>query len=157
MFNKLTLLIPIQYKDLQRPLKGRSYGSWIVIDNKYKNDKGLLAHERVHARQFLRFAIPSLFIACILYYLQQYYIAPIFLLTIATHSILYKFNMKYRYKTEIEAYGYSLVSKNRTKLSVYNVLSKYYNVNKEFLDKNFIIDINKAIENAKKDYKDLIK
>ncbi len=31
---------------------GRTYGFIIVIKDKYRHDKGLLAHEKVHVRQF---------------------------------------------------------------------------------------------------------
>lgn len=54
MLNKLTKVIPIQYTTLDTSIKGRSFGVLIQIDEKYKEDKGLLAHERVHVKQFRR-------------------------------------------------------------------------------------------------------
>lgn len=50
----------------------------IEIVKKYKEDIGLLAHEQTHVRQWLR--LPFI------------------------HPILYKFNSRYRYKAELEAF-----------------------------------------------------
>lgn len=55
---------------------------FIFIRPEYEDDVGLLAHERVHVKQFLR--LPFI------------------------HSFLYLLNSRYRYQCEVEAYGRQL-------------------------------------------------
>jgi hypothetical protein len=57
---------------------GCARGPLIFIRPKYKEDKGLLAHEQVHVKQWFK--------------------------TLALHPFLYLFSAKYRYKSELEAY-----------------------------------------------------
>lgn len=129
MLNKLAKLTPVFYKDLSSSIKGRSRGLWIEIDNKYKDDLGLLAHERCHARQFLK--------------------------TFMLHGVMYRFSQKYRYKAEVEAYGYSLHYGNRTIENVKYVLTNHYNIDSKTM-KWFASDIKKSIANASKDFEELI-
>ena len=44
----------------------RSFGVLIQIDEKYKEDKDLLAHERVHVKQFLRLWLSAITIGLVL-------------------------------------------------------------------------------------------
>lgn len=57
---------------------GCARGPLIFIRPKYRNDRGLLAHERTHVQQWLR--------------------------TVGLHSFLYLFSKQYRLKSEVEAY-----------------------------------------------------
>lgn len=57
---------------------GCARGPVIFIRPKYKDDKGLLEHEKVHRRQWLR--------------------------TLSLHSFLYLFVPEYRLASEVEAY-----------------------------------------------------
>ncbi len=68
-------LIPQQFAGCAR-------GPVIFIRPKYKNDKGLLEHEKVHVRQFWR--------------------------TLGFHGLIYKFSKSYRLKCELEAYSVQL-------------------------------------------------
>ena len=57
---------------------GCTYGPVILIRPEYRNDKGLLEHERVHVKQWIR--------------------------TLGLHGYLYLFIKSYRLKAEVEAY-----------------------------------------------------
>ena len=59
---------------------GASYGFWITIVKRYKDDKGLLAHELEHAKQF-------------------------YLHGLIIHKYLYKFWKYYRFWCELKAYA----------------------------------------------------
>ena len=81
---------------------GSAYTCFVRINPKYKNDKGLHAHEFEHVRQWyqsLVFLIP-LQIALCLYDFNFIVFSPLFLMT---HNILYKFK-KYRLYCEIRAF-----------------------------------------------------
>ena len=156
MINKLIKLIPIFYKDLPSTLKGRSYGLWIEIDNKYKDDKGLLAHERAHARQFLKFALAGLILSILTIALGYIEFFALPLILIGAHGLLYKYSNIYRYKAEVEAFGYSILYGNRTKESVKNSLTSFYKIDSKTM-KDYEFDINEAIENAKEDIDELSK
>lgn len=153
MFNNLTKLISIQYKDLKHPLKGRSYGLWIQIDNKYKNDKGLLAHEREHARQFLIFFLLGLVLTTILVFFNLYNFLPLAVIVLLGHNLLYGYVRPYRYWSEMKAYGYSVLN-GRSRASVRSTLERDYNLPSDMFD-NFDEDMNKMVEKAKKDFEEL--
>ena len=154
MLNKLTKTIPIQYTTLDSSIKGRSFGVLIQIDKKYKEDKGLLAHERVHVKQFLRLWLSVIPIGLVLLYLgYDYGILPI-IAGFGLHGLLYKFRKLYRYKAEIEAFGYSIAYGNRTESNVKSSLKTYYKIPDSVM-KDFDKDIQKSIANAKKDLNEL--
>lgn len=156
MLNTLTKLIPIQYKDLDPSIKGRSFGVVIQIDNKYKEDKGLLAHERAHARQFLKFALTGLILSILTIALGYIEVSTLPLMLTGVHGLLYKFSSTYRYKAEVEAFGYSILYGNRTKESVKNSLTSFYGIDSKTM-KDYGFDINEAIENARGDFDELSK
>lgn len=155
MLNKLTKLIPIQYTTLDPFIKGRSFGVLIQIDEKYKEDKGLLAHERVHVKQFLRLWLSSILIGLVLLFLgYDFGIIPI-IAGLGLHGLLYKFSKLYRYKAEVEAFGYSIAYGNRTASNVKSSLKTYYKIPDSILQ-GFDKDMQKSIEKAKKDLYELI-
>lgn len=155
MLNRLTKVIPIQYTTLDPSIKGRSFGVLIQIDEKYKEDKGLLAHERVHVKQFLRLWLSSILIGLVLLYLgYDFGIIPI-IAGLGLHGLLYKFSKLYRYKAEVEAFGYSIAYGNRSVANVKSSLKTYYKIPDSIM-KGFDRDIQKLIENAKKDLNELI-
>ena len=156
MFNTLTKLIPVIYSDLDSSIKGRSFGVVIQIDNKFKKDKGLLAHERAHARQFLRFALTGLILSILTIALGYIEFSTLPLILIGTHGLLYKYNNLYRYKAEVEAFGYSILYGNRSKESVKNSLTSFYRIYSKTM-KDYEFDITEAIENAKEDIDELSK
>lgn len=154
MLNKLAKLIPIQYTKLDPSIKGRSFGVFIQIDEKYKDDKGLLAHERVHVKQFLRLWLSAILIGIVLLYLgYDFGIIPI-IAGIGLHGLLYKFSSIYRYKAEVEAFGYSIAYGNRTIESVEYSLKNFYNIPDSIM-KDYRLDIAIAIDNAKEDIDEL--
>ncbi len=154
MLNKLTKLIPIQYTTLDASIKGRSFGVLIQIDKKYKDDKGLLAHERVHAKQFLRLWLSAIPIGLVLLFLgYDFGIIPI-IAGIGLHGLLYKFSKVYRYKAEVEAFGYSIAYGNRSVANVKSSLKTHYKI-PDLIMKGFDSDIQKSIETAKKDLYEL--
>lgn len=154
MLNKLTKRIHIQYTTLDASIKGRSFGVLIQIDKKYKDDKGLLAHERVHVKQFLRLWLSTIPLGVVLLCLgYDYGILPI-IAGLGLHGLLYKFSKVYRYKAEIEAFGYSIAYGNRSVANVKSSLKTHYKI-PDSLIKNFDRDIQKSIENAKKDLYEL--
>jgi hypothetical protein len=57
---------------------GTTRGPFIFIRPEYKDDKGLLEHELVHRKQWLR--------------------------TLGLHAFFYLLSKKYRFKSEVEAY-----------------------------------------------------
>lgn len=76
---KLIFLAIVLYVDsLDSWGAGYAKGPVIRIHKKYKNDKGLLAHELVHVWQWW--------------------------LTLSFHSLLYKFSKRYRLWAEVQAY-----------------------------------------------------
>jgi len=129
MLNKLVKLIPIFYKDLSPNLRGRYYGLWIYIDKKYKGRNGLLAHERCHARQLLK--------------------------TLGLHGILYPLSKRWKYKTEVEAFGYSIYAKERNKVEVKRTLIIAYKIPKNIM-RNYEREIDYAVFKASLDFEELI-
>jgi len=85
------------------PFAGRSFLWWIWIDERYKDDIGLLKHEEMHYTQFIH--------------------DPLF------HSIKYKFSAHYRYKCELDAYkcqlGYSTNRAADAELFTKFILERY--------------------------------
>lgn len=155
MLNNITKLAHIQYKSLDPSIKGRSFGVLIQIDEKYKEDKGLLVHERVHVKQFLRLWLSAIHIGLVLLFLgYDFGILPI-IAGLGLHGLLYKFSRLYRYKTEVEAFGYSIAYGNRTVSNVKSSLKTYYKIPDSIM-KDFDSDIQKSIANAKKDLYELI-
>lgn len=154
MLNKLTKRIHIQYTTLDPSIKGRSFGVLIQIDEKYRNDKGLLAHERVHVKQFLRLWLSAIPLGLVLLYLgYDFGIIPI-IAGLGLHGLLYKFSKLYRYKAEIEAFGYSIAYGNRSVANVKSSLKTYYKIPDSIM-KDFDKDMEKSIANAMKDLNEL--
>lgn len=150
ILNLLVKLVPVFYKDLDSSIKGRSKGLWIEIQNKYKNDFGLLAHERVHCRQFLKFSLLGLILSISLLFTPYNIFFAIPLILISLHGLLYTYSKTYKYKSEVEAFGYSVLYGNRSKENVKESLKTFYNIPDSIM-KNFESDFKKSLENAKKD------
>lgn len=123
MIRWLASKVPVFYKDLGPSIKGRSKGLWIEIDNKYKDDIGLLEHERCHVRQFFR--------------------------TVGFHGVLTLISKTYKYNSEVEAFGYSLYYKNRSIADVKRTLKYDYGFSDEIMkgfDSEILLSIDKAKE-----------
>ena len=102
----------------------------IRIKPRFKNDLSIVTHEIIHAKQIIR--------------------------TGGIHYILYNFNNKYRYKTELEAYAYqclhiiiaSEIGLNMVLLDqliawVINILSR---------DMQFLVTLKKSEESIQKEF-----
>lgn len=78
-----------------------TYGPVVLIRPKYKNDKGLLEHEKVHVWQWV--------------------------MSFGLHSLLYKFSKKYRLEAEVCAYKEQIkyYSVDNTELFAEFIASKY--------------------------------
>lgn len=80
---------------------GCAIGPFVFIRPIYKNDKGLLAHEQTHVKQFF--------------------------FTLFTHGLLYKFIPKYRLWSEVQAYKVqaSYYEKDKTGLFASYIATRY--------------------------------
>lgn len=110
---------------------GRTNMLVIRILEKYRNDEGILEHEKMHVKQW---AVASI-IGCIIAYMIY---PPLAGIGIALHGILYKFIKEYRLWAEVAAYKKQL---------------KYYPDDRallfaEFISTNYNLPISK--ENALK-------
>ena len=63
---------------IKKPHAGTTYGPFIFIKPEYKDDRGLLEHEKEHVKQWL--------------------------FSIGLHSILYLFSKRYRLWSEVQCY-----------------------------------------------------
>lgn len=82
--------------------KGYTIGPVILIRPDYKDDKGLLAHEQVHVRQF--------------------WDNPVL------HGFLYKFSKPYRLKCELEAYAVQCRESDLTTDKAAEFIASNYNL-----------------------------
>ena len=87
---------------------GCARGPFIFIRPEYKNDKGLLAHEKVHVWQW---TIVSYIAVCMLavggFLLSEHVNFPAWIvapLGLAAHGLLYRLLPEYRLDCEVEAY-----------------------------------------------------
>ena len=78
---------------------GKAFGPVILIRAGYEHDRGLLAHELVHVRQFWR--------------------------TFGLHPLFYWLSKRYRYRAELEAYHEQLRYTNRPELFAHYLADKY--------------------------------
>ena len=81
---------------------GITYGPIILIDPQYRDDKGLLAHERTHVAQFWR--------------------------TFGLHLFLTLFSKSYKLKCEVEAYKVQLLYSPYSHYKFAEFISKNYDL-----------------------------
>jgi hypothetical protein len=67
---------------IKKPHAGTTYGPFIFIKPEYKDDVGLLAHEKLHVKHFL--------------------------LSLGLSAILYRFSKRYRLWSEVQCYRVQL-------------------------------------------------
>ena len=87
-------------KKIKNGFAGKAHGFIILILKKYKDDKGLHEHEKTHVKQWWKMGL-------------------------LIHSLLYKFNKKYRYKCELEAYGVQMRYSNYPELYAKYISTRY--------------------------------
>ncbi len=85
---------------------GFAAGPLVFIRPNYKDDKGLLEHEKCHVKQWLR--------------------------TLTLHGLFYRFNETYRYRSEVEAYLEQLkyaTDREYSRKKFAGFIKDYYNLN----------------------------
>jgi len=80
-------------KFVKKNFAGCAIGPFIFIRPKYINDIGLLEHEKIHVKQWLR--------------------------TFGAHSPMYLFSKSYRLKSEVEAYKVQAACYKENKLDLF--------------------------------------
>lgn len=83
---------------------GVSYGPYIKIRPKYKDDSGIHAHEQLHAKQWWTWFLVGAVAAYLLWPLGSFYWYYALLGGMGMHAILYKFVHAYRLWCEVRAY-----------------------------------------------------
>lgn len=83
---------------------GVSYGPYIKIRPKHKDDGGIHAHEQLHARQWWAWFLVGAVAAYLLLPLGEFLWYYALLGGMGMHAILYKFNHGYRLLCEVRAY-----------------------------------------------------
>lgn len=83
---------------------GVARGCVVCIRPEYREDTGLLAHERTHVSQWYRLTFLVLMLALITGLLGFGYWPLIAALSISAHALLYRFVSQYRLWCELQAY-----------------------------------------------------
>jgi len=91
-------------KELANGFGGTAQGPLIKILPKYKDDTGLLEHEKVHVRQWYAWLALGLLIGMLLTLQVSPSLWPLCGLAPFLHSLLYKFVRPYRRWCEVQAY-----------------------------------------------------
>ena len=99
------MLSYIHYTDsIPAGFGGVSYGPYIRILPKYRNDAGIHAHEQVHANQWWAWMGIGTVAAIALYPQGNFYWYYALLVGVVMHAILYRFVHGYRLWCEVQAY-----------------------------------------------------
>ena len=88
---------------------GTAQGPFIKILSKYKDDAGLLEHEKVHVRQWYAVLVLVL-LSGLLTLLVSPSLWPLCGLALFGHQLLYKFVRPYRRWCEVQAYRKQLIT-----------------------------------------------
>ena len=83
---------------------GTAQGPIIKIRSKYKDDAGLLEHEKTHVRQWYAVLTIGLLLCTLLTLLVSPSLWPLYGLAPSLHPLLYKFVRPYRRWCEVQAY-----------------------------------------------------
>ena len=83
---------------------GTTQGPLIKILSKYKDDAGLLAHEKTHVRQWYAVLAIGLLLCTLLTLVVSPALWPLYGLAPFLHPLLYKFVRPYRRLCEVRAY-----------------------------------------------------
>lgn len=91
-------------KRLPNEFGGTTQGPFIRLLVKYKNDIGLIEHEKTHVRQWYTVLVVGLLLCTALMLLVTISIWPLIGLAPVLHQFLYKFFRPYRRWCEVRAY-----------------------------------------------------
>ena len=95
----------VQYTDkLANGFGGTAQGPVIKILSKYKDDAGLLEHEKTHVRQWYAVLALGLLLCTLLTLIVLPSLWPLYGLALFSHQLLYKFVRPYRRWCEVKAY-----------------------------------------------------
>lgn len=83
---------------------GTAQGPLIKLLSKYKDDAGLIEHEKTHVRQWYFWLVIGLLLCTALTLLVSPFFWPLFGLAPVLHQLLYKFVRPYRRWCEVQAY-----------------------------------------------------
>lgn len=83
---------------------GTAQGPLIKLLSKYKDDTGLLEHEKTHVRQWYAVLAIGLLLSTLLTLLVSLSLWPLYGLAPFLHQLLYKFVRPYRRWCEVKAY-----------------------------------------------------
>ncbi len=83
---------------------GCAIGPFILIKPAYKDDAGLVAHERVHTHQWWLLALLALPLAALAHVADRVDLMGYALLALALHHGLYLVSQRYRLHCEVQAY-----------------------------------------------------
>ena len=83
---------------------GTAQGPLITLLAKYKDDVGLIEHEKTHVRQWYAMLGIGLLLCTLLMLLVSPYLWPLYGLAPVLHQLLYKFVRPYRRWCEVAAY-----------------------------------------------------
>lgn len=83
---------------------GIAQGPLIKLRSKYKDDTGLIEHEKTHVHQWYFCLAVGLFLSAILTTFASLSLWPLFFLAPFLHQLLYRFVRPYRCWCEIRAY-----------------------------------------------------
>ena len=91
-------------KILSHGFGGTAQGPVIKLLPKYKNDTGLIEHEKAHVRQWYTVLAIGLLLCTLLTLLVSPSLWPLYGLALFIHQLLYKFVRAYRRWCEVQAY-----------------------------------------------------
>ena len=95
----------VQYTDkLANGFGGTAQGPVIKILSKYKDDAGLLEHEKTHVRQWYAVLALGLLLCTLLTLIVLPSLWPLYGLALFSHQLLYRFVRPYRCWSEVKAY-----------------------------------------------------
>ena len=99
------LIFGIKYTENVTPgFAATTNGPFIKMLPKYKDDAGLLEHEKVHVRQWYALLAIGVLISTLLTLLVSLSFLPLYGLSLFLHQSLYKFIRPYRRWCEVQAY-----------------------------------------------------
>ena len=106
---------------------GTAQGPLIKILSKYKDDTGLIEHEKTHVRQWYAVLAIGLLLCTLLMLLVSLSLWPLLGLAPSLHPLLYKFVRPYRRWCEVRAYRKQLAAGgyDSTDFAVTALVEKY--------------------------------
>lgn len=114
-------------KTLPNGFGGTAQGPLIKVLTKYKDDTGLIEHEKTHVRQWYAAMAIALLLCALLTFVVSSSLWPLFGLAPVVHPLLYKLVRPYRQWCEVQAYRKQLATGgyNDNEFAVIALVEKY--------------------------------